>query len=160
MKKVNLKDVETETWTSPKEKFSCSSQGVSIALGRDVQSTDLLKRHPFDVEFNHVPPGKANCPYHSHSAQWEFYHVISGQGRVRHEVGSTPVGPGDCFIFPPGEAHQLINDHPSENLVFFVVADNPLGESCHYPDSGKWLVRSPERRLLRSESLDYFDGEE
>ena len=42
----------------------------------------------------------------------------------------------------------------------FVVADNPVGESCYYPDSKKWLVRSPERRLIRSESLDYLDGEE
>jgi uncharacterized cupin superfamily protein len=24
------------------------------------------------------PPGKAPYSYHSHSAQWEFYHVISG----------------------------------------------------------------------------------
>jgi hypothetical protein len=44
--------------------------------------------------------------------------------------------------------------------VLYIVADNPIGESCHYPDSGKWMVRSPERRLLRSEPLDYFDGEE
>ena len=41
-----------------------------------------------------------------------------------------------------------------------VVADNPLGESCHYPDSNKWVVRSPERRLIRSAPLEYYDGEE
>lgn len=160
MNKVNLKDVPREEWVSPKKKFACTSQGASLALGRDATSTDLLKRHPFDVELCHVPPGKAVCPYHSHSAQWEFYHVVSGQGNVRHPAGKTVVGPGDCFIFQPGEPHQILNDHPSEDLVFFVVADNPIGESCHYPDSGKWLVRSPERRLMRSENLDYFDGEE
>jgi hypothetical protein len=44
--------------------------------------------------------------------------------------------------------------------LLYVVADNPMGESCHYPDSGKWAVRSPERRLIRSEPLDYFEGEE
>ena len=42
----------------------------------------------------------------------------------------------------------------------WVSADNPIGESCHYPDSGKWLIRSPERRLIRSGALDYYDGEE
>jgi hypothetical protein len=41
-----------------------------------------------------------------------------------------------------------------------VVADNPMGESSHFPDSDKWVVRSPERRIIRSEALDYFDGEE
>jgi hypothetical protein len=40
------------------------------------------------------------------------------------------------------------------------VADNPIGETCYYPDSGKWLVRSPERSLIRSEPLGYLDGEE
>jgi hypothetical protein len=44
--------------------------------------------------------------------------------------------------------------------VVCVVADNPLGESCHYPDSDKWVVRSPERRLIRSAPLEYYDGEE
>lgn len=160
MKKVNIKDVETEPYVSPKGKFACIGQGISLALGRDETSTDLRKRHPFDVELNHVPPGRAMCPYHSHSAQWEFYHVVSGQGSVRHAAGNTRVGPGDCFLFQPGEAHQIINDGTEADLVFFVVADNPIGESCHYPDSDKWLVRSPERRLLRSEGLDYHDGEE
>ena len=160
MQKVNIKDVEMEPYTSPKGKYSNTGQGISIALGRDEKSTDFCKRHPFDVELNHVLPGTSMCPYHSHSAQWEFYHVVSGKGSVRHQDGTTPVGPGDCFLFPPGEAHQIINDGTDENLVFFVVADNPVGESCHYPDSGKWLVRSPERRLIRSEALDYFDGEE
>ena len=36
----------------------------------------------------------------------------------------------------------------------------PIGESTHYPDSNKFSVRSPERRNLRSENLDYWDGEE
>ena len=53
-----------------------------------------------------------------------------------------------------------MNDGDQEDLVLYVVADNPIGESCYYPDSQKWLVRSPERRLLRGASLDYFDGEE
>jgi uncharacterized cupin superfamily protein len=53
----------------------------------------------------------------------------------------------------------LINDG-NEDLVVYIVADNPLGESCHYPDSQKWLVRSPARQLIRSEGLDYYDGEE
>src|SRR5262249_34868469 len=99
---------------------------------------------------------------HSHSAQWEFYHVISGKGVVRHKNGTTPIEPGDAFLFRPGEPHQLINaaSAPGEDLVLYVVADNPIGKSCHYPDSNKWVVQSPERRLMRSEPLDYFDGEE
>ncbi len=66
---------------------------------------------------------------------------------------------GRRIHLPSGEPHQLINDG-TEDMIVYVIADNPIGESCHYPDSGKWLVRSPERRLIRSEALEYFDGEE
>lgn len=159
MKIVNLRDIPEEPWTSPKGKFSAASREVSGALGRRPLSTDLRERHPFDVEICRVPPGKANYPYHSHSAQWEFYQVISGCGQVRHKAGTNAIKAGDTFIFPPDEPHQLINDSAAD-LVVMVIADNPVGESCHYPDSGKWLVRSPARALIRSAPLDYLDGEE
>jgi len=148
-----------ETWASPKGKFVGAGKEVSEALGRKPQSTDLNERHPFDVEICRVPPGKTPYPYHSHSAQWEFYHVIAGKGLVRHADGTTRIEAGDAFIFKPGEPHQLMNDG-SEDLVLYVVADNPIGESVYYPDSKKWGVRSPERRIMRSEGLDYYDGEE
>ncbi|MGR4065281.1 MAG: cupin domain-containing protein [Vulcanimicrobiaceae bacterium] len=160
MKKVNLGDVPDVTWNSPRGKFSGSGKQVSEALGRKRDSLDLGERHPFDVEIARFAPDAIPYPYHSHSAQWEFYHVISGRGVVRHDEGTTTIEAGDAFIFKPGEAHQLLNPGGTEDLVLYVVADNPIGESCHYPDSGKWAVRSPERRLLRSEPLDYFDGEE
>ena len=78
---------------------------------------------------------------------------------MRHIEGRTAIEAGDAFIFPPDEPHQLTNDS-TEDLLIYVVADNPLGETCYYPDSKKWLVRSPERVLIRSEPLEYHDGEE
>jgi uncharacterized cupin superfamily protein len=159
MRKVNTKDIEEYSWSSPKGKFAGAGKGLSEELGRDPKSTDLMKRHPFDVEIVRIPAGQTPYPYHSHSAQWEFYHVISGKGSVRHKDGTTPIITGDAFLFQPGEPHQLINDS-SEDLILYVVADNPLGESYHYPDSNKWSVASPERRILRSDALDYYDGEE
>jgi hypothetical protein len=53
----------------------------------------------------------------------------------------------------------MIND-TEEDLIVYVIADNPIAESGYYPDSKKWIVRTPERRLIRSEGLDYLDGEE
>jgi uncharacterized cupin superfamily protein len=159
MQKVNTNNLPEFSWSSPKGKFAGSGKEVSEALGRDPSSTDLKKRHPFDIEILRIPPGKAPYPYHSHSAQWEFYHVISGNGKVRHQDGTTDIEPGDAFLFQPGEPHQLLNDG-AQDLVVYVVADNPIGESNYYPDSNKWSVRSPERRVIRAENLDYFDGEE
>jgi uncharacterized cupin superfamily protein len=159
MQKINIRDIPEERWASPRGRFASADKNISIKLGRDPDSTDLSKRHPFDVEICRIPPGTSACPYHSHSAQWEFYHVISGAGAVRDKDGKTAVEAGDAFIFGPGQAHQLINDSAGD-LVVYVVADNPLGEICHYPDSRKWLVRLPERTVIRSAPLDYFDAEE
>ena len=159
MKKINLRDIRELKWKSPKGTFQGSSREVSVALGRLPASTDLMKRHPFDVEILRVKPGQTPYPYHSHSAQWEFYHVLSGRGLVRHKGGRTRILAGDSFIFPPGQPHALHNNSKAD-LVICVVSDNPVGESCHYPDSKKWLVRSPARRLVREPALDYYDREE
>jgi len=159
MKKINTNSVTEYNWSSPKGKFQGFGKGISEELGRVPTSTDLLERHPFDVEICRIAPGQTPCPYHSHSLQWEFYHVISGTGLVRHQNGTTNLEPGDAFLFKPGEPHQLINNGTTD-LVLYVVADNPMGESCHYPDSNKWMVRSPERQLISSKPVDYYDGEE
>jgi uncharacterized cupin superfamily protein len=159
MRKINTKDMVEFSWSSPKGKFAGAGKEVSEKLGRKPQSTDLNERHPFDVEICRIPPGKTPYPYHAHSAQWEFYHVISGTGTVRHQEGTTAIETGDAFIFPPGEPHQLINNS-SQDLVLYVVADNPIGECYYYPDSRKWGVPLPERKVIRSDALDYYDGEE
>ena len=162
MRKINLNAIKEEPWQSPGGKYAVSFKGISEALGREPASLDLAKRHPFDLEWNRVPPGKRNFPYHAHSAQWEFYLVISGKGCVRHKEGTSDVVPGDAFIFAPDEPHQLINSGP-EDLIFYVLADNPIGESAYYPDSGKWKVNkssATDRVVVKGEETDYFDGEE
>src|SRR4051795_2051701 len=125
MHKINTRDIAEVPWSSPKGKFASAGKSISEALGRKPRSTDLNERHPFDVEICRIPPGQTPYPYHSHSAQWEFYHVISGNGLVRHQAGTTPIEAGDAFIFQPGQPHQLTNDG-SADLVLYVVADNPI----------------------------------
>jgi uncharacterized cupin superfamily protein len=159
MHKVNLAQLPEEEDKSPKGKFHSFHQGVS--LGRDDQSLDLAKRHPFDLEYGRLPPGALNYPFHAHSAQWELYVIVSGQGLVRDETGQTPVAAGDAFVFPPGQAHQISNPGPAD-LVYYVIADNPTGECCYYPDSKKWLVArdTPARKLVQDQPAGYYDGEE
>jgi uncharacterized cupin superfamily protein len=162
MRKVNLNEIKEEPWQSPGGKYAVSFRGISEALGREPASLDLSKRHPFDLEWNRVPPGKANFPYHAHSAQWELYLVISGKGSVRHKDGTTEVTPGDAFIFGPDEPHQLSNPG-QEDFIYYVIADNPIGESSHFPDSGKWKVNkssAADRVVVKGKETDYFDGEE
>jgi len=159
VKKVNVNEIKEDPWQSPKGKYAIAFRGISEALGRDPASFDLAKRWPFDLEWNRLPPGKPNYPCGGHSAQWEMYVIVSGNGSVRDKDGMTIVTAGDAFIFGPNQPHQ-INNSGDVDLIYYVIADNPIGESCYYPDSNKWLVPVPERRFLRSEPLDYFDGEE
>ena len=162
MRKVNINEIEEEAWQSPGGKYAVSFKGISEALGREPASLDLSKRHPFDLEWNCVPPGKPNFPYHAHSAQWELYLIVSGEGNVRHKNGTTDVVAGDAFIFGPDEAHQLINSG-QEDLAYYVIADNPIGESSYYPDTGKWKVNkssAADRVVIKGRETDYFDGEE
>lgn len=159
MKKVNIRDIPQSAKSSPKGRFSRVVTDVSVALGRRPDSTDIRERHPFDVQICRIPPGVSRCPYHLHTAQWEYFHVISGSGSVRHEGGLTPIGKDDAFLFAPEEPHQLTNEG-SEDLVLYIVADNPIGEACYYPDSRKWMIEARKGQVVRSDPLDYFDGEE
>ena len=161
MRKVNVKDVEEQERKSPKGKFHKFVKDISIALGRDKKSLDLAKRHPFDLAMVRIPKDKTYCPYHSHGAESELYLVISGQGSVRDKDGSTIVTEGDAFFFGPGEAHQLANAG-EEDFVYYIIADNPRGDSCYYPDSGKFAVMKEgnDEVIVNGNETDYFEGEE
>ena len=87
--------------------------------------------------------------------------VVSGKGSVRHRDGTTELVPGDAFIFGPDEPHQLLNAG-REDLVYYVIADNPIGDSAYFPDSGKWKVNkssAADRIVVKGNEL-IFDGEE
>lgn len=161
MRKVNLKDIPEQERRSPKGKYHKFVKDVSIALGRDRESLDLAKRHPFDLASVRIPKDKTYCPYHSHGAETELYLVISGRGSIRDKSGTTEVSAGDAFFFGPGEAHQLSNAG-DEDFAYYVIADNPRGDSCYYPDSGKWAVamEGPETEIVQGKIADYYEDEE
>lgn len=133
MQIVHAEALPLETWTGPDGQSVIAGRELSEALGRFPKSLDIAERHPFDVEIQHIPGGVDATYFHSHSLQWEFYYVLSGSGSVRHDNGRDPIGPGDAFLFKPGEAHQI--SAGSDGLVVFVVADNPLGDKGSFPDA-------------------------
>ncbi len=161
MQKVNVNEIQERKRQSPSGRFGRASKDISIALGRDPESFDLRKRHPFDLALIRIPKGKALCPYHSHSAESELYLVVSGKGGIRDKEGTTMVTAGDAFFFGPGEAHQLTNAG-EEDFVYYVIADNPRGDACYYPDSGKFAVmkEGTNEVIVKGTETDYFDGEE
>ncbi len=160
MRKVNVTDIPATERHSPKGKYRSFRQEISIALGRDEKSLDLTKRHPFDLTLVRIPKDSSYCPYHIESAQFEFYVVVSGRGKARDEHGVHDVGPGDAFFYAPGEAHQLSNE-ADEDFIYYVIADNPIGDACYYPDSDKWSVPQGDQNIIiKGTQTDYYDGEE
>ena len=160
MQKIATASVPQEPWSSPGGRFRQLSQPISTALGSDNKSPDFAKRHPFDLELCTVPAKSSACPYHAHSAQWEMYVFLNGNGTVRAPDGKHAVVPGDVVLFPPGEAHEILNESDAP-LMFYIITDNPVGESCYYPDSDKWMVRNGNmRHVLKGTEVDYLFGED
>lgn len=158
MKKVNLSDITWAEQRSPKGQFHLFRKQISEALGNPRDAAPSIGGHPFEVELARLPPGAVNFPFHSHAAQWEFYLVINGQGELRSGDSLTNVTAGDAFVCPPDEPHQLKNTG-SEDLLYYVIANNPMADVVYYPDSKKWVVK-PARKCLAGTEVDYYTNEE
>lgn len=160
MNKINLAEIAIEKSRSPKGRYRSQSQHISEALAGVNGSGKSGQAQPFAVELIRVPVGAMDHPYHSHSAQWEVYLVIAGRGQVRTSDGSTDVREGDCLVHPPGEPHQITNTGATD-LVYYIIADNPLSDVCHYPDSKKFLIPGlPQPVRVGAVASDCFAGEE
>jgi uncharacterized cupin superfamily protein len=157
MKKTNVAKLKWQKWKSPKGRFDARYKDISGAIG-DVRNGWPKQGHPFNLELVKVAPGKTVCPFHSHTTQWELFAILSGTGTVRAGRGRHRIKPGDVFMHPPGEAHQIINTG-RKPLVFYIIADNPPVDIFYYPDSDKWGLR-PHGKYFRATDVVYHDGEE
>jgi mannose-6-phosphate isomerase-like protein (cupin superfamily) len=55
-----------------------------------------------------LPIGGSTTP-HYHVRAEEIYYILSGQGLMRVDKETRPVGPGDAIAIPPGLLHQITN---------------------------------------------------
>jgi uncharacterized cupin superfamily protein len=158
-RKLKLDDLPWEAWESPGKKFRGESKEVSIALGAQRHTPVGLGGHPFDIELSRLLPGRTACPFHSHAAEWEMFIIVSGTATVRAGTATHTLRAGDVILHPPGEPHQITNASNTEDLLFYLIADNAPVEYCHYPDSQKWVFRTP-RKSFRATDVDYWADEE
>lgn len=158
MKHVRESDIPWIERRSPGGHFHILRRSISGALGAPPDAGVAGGGHPFDVELARLPPGATNFPFHAHAAQWEVYLVLSGTGEVRAGDKTVPITAGDSFVCPPGEPHQLKNTGP-DDLLYYVIADNPPADVIYYPDSDKWMVK-PQRKCFTMQETDYHANEE
>jgi len=105
VKKINLDQMPWKERVSPKGRFHIRYRNVA----REFRSAKTGPRFPGEPPFEFavlcIRPGAANFPFHSHAAEWEFYHIVSGTGVMRAGKKRVKVKPGDCLMCPPGEPH-------------------------------------------------------
>lgn len=115
-----------------------------------------------------LPPGKAQCPFHSHRVEEEMFFILEGTGELRFGDRRYPLRAHDVIACPTGGpevAHQIVNTGATD-LRYLAVSNNAETEVCEYPDAGKTGIFSSEpgvprlRKLFRAETdVDYYDRE-
>lgn len=114
-----------------------------------------------------LPPGKAQCPFHSHHAEEELFFILEGEGELRFGDKRYPLRAHDVIACPTGGpevAHQIINTGAA-TMRYLAISNLTEIEICEYPDSGKVGVFDARhadrlRKLFRAETdVDYYDRE-
>ena len=115
-----------------------------------------------------LPPGKAQCPFHSHHEEEEMFLILEGEGELRFGEQRHKLRKWDVIACPTGGpevAHQIINTG-SEPLRYLSLSTMSSTEVCEYPDSQKIGVfasapqASGVRKMFRAEAdVDYYDRE-
>jgi len=115
-----------------------------------------------------LPPGKAQCPFHSHRAEEEMFLILEGEGELRFGSERYGIRKHDVIACPPGGpevAHQIINTGSSD-LRYLALSNLEDVEVCEYPDSGKIGIFAAEtgsprlRKLFHEETdVEYYERE-
>ncbi|HTR41777.1 MAG TPA: cupin domain-containing protein [Pseudomonadales bacterium] len=158
MKSINVAEIKEAERKSPQGKYCLFQKDISIALGNKKRITPQDAGHPFDLAWVRVPAGCKNWPVHRHSAQWELYYILEGEGRYFDGENWSDIKVGGAILSMPGESHQMENPG-TVDLVYLVMADMPVADTTFYPATGLTFVK-PEWKLFSESSAGYYDGHE
>lgn len=115
-----------------------------------------------------LPPGKAQCPFHSHRCEEEMFFILEGEGELRFGDKRYPIRKHDVIACPTGGAdvaHQIINTGTT-TMRYLALSNLVPVEACEYPDSQKVLITTDEpgkkalRKMFYAENtVEYYDRE-
>lgn len=112
------------------------------------------------VNIDMIRPGALSVKYHSHSLQEEFFLILEGNGTLRIEDRTAPVGKGDFVAKPAGRgiAHQFINDG-DEVMVILDCGIRDPGDVIEYPDDDVVVISGSRRAFRRDEFLGNWSSD-
>jgi uncharacterized cupin superfamily protein len=132
------------------------------------QISDHIGAQKLGYNLTVLPPGKAQCPFHSHHAEEEMFFILEGEGELRFGEQRYPIRKHDVIACPTGGAevaHQIINTGTT-TMRYLSLSTNAELEVCEYPDSQKISATSGVRgerglrKMFRAEqTVDYYDRE-
>jgi uncharacterized cupin superfamily protein len=149
---VEFTDIEENDWyTSRRAQFSPS-----------------IGARKLGYNLTELPPGKSQCPFHSHREEEEMFLILEGEGELRFGDKRYKIRKHDVIACPTGGpevAHQIINTG-LVTMRYLSLSNNSATEICEYPDSNKIGVFVSEsdapglRKMFRGESsVEYYDRE-
>ena len=129
MPKVELHAIPQRNRTDYPPPFD---RAVAGRWQRDVAGATGLR--DFGVRQVTLEPGAWSAQRHWHVGEDEVVVIVAGEAMLVDDAGRHRLGPGDCAVFPMGEAngHHLVNES-ARPCVFFAFGRNS-GTDCHYPD--------------------------
>ena len=154
---VNLEDVE---FTDIEENGYYTSKRAQFSAG--------IGARKLGYNLTVLPPGKAQCPLHSHRNEEEMFFILEGEGELRFGDQRYAIRKHDVIACPTGGpevAHQIVNTG-STDMRYLSLSNNEALEICEYPDSNKVAVFASEsgtprlRKLFLSETeVEYYERE-
>jgi uncharacterized cupin superfamily protein len=132
------------------------------------QISDHIGARKLGYNLTVLPPGKVQCPFHSHHEEEEMFFILEGEGELRYGDQRYPIRKNDVIACPTGGAevaHQIINTG-STTMRYLALSSVSDFESCEYPDSGKISVvvgprgeRTLRKMFFAENTVDYYDRE-
>jgi uncharacterized cupin superfamily protein len=158
----------TKPYTNLSEVEFTDLEENGFYTSRRAQFSATIGAQKLGYNLTELPPGSAQCPFHSHRAEEEMFLILEGEGELRFGDQSYRIRRHDVIACPTGgpeTAHQIINTG-SVTMRYLALSNLADVEVCEYPDSSKVGVfagggNTPGlRKLVRSESeVDYYDRE-
>jgi uncharacterized cupin superfamily protein len=88
-----------------------------VFTSRRATISDRIGAKKLGYNLTVLPPGKVQCPFHSHHAEEEMFFILEGEGELRFGGARYPIRAGDVIACPCGGAsvaHQIINTGAAE----------------------------------------------
>jgi uncharacterized cupin superfamily protein len=133
------------------------------------QISDHIGARKLGYNLTVLPPGKAQCPFHSHHEDEEMFFILEGEGELRFGDQRYPIRKNDVIACPTGGpevAHQIINTGSTTMRYLALSSADGEIESCEYPDAQKISIvvgargqRTVRKYFLAETSVDYYERE-